>query len=154
MVRSLTLTFQYAISAANLSSVVASISLTRASDGLSVGLKGTLDNTGKVLTLTFTGSSIIGGSLADGRYTLSYAGSSLLTAGTAGQTNETLYLWRLFGDLNGTASVNAADLAAFNKTMNSRKGMSNYSVYFDCNEDGLIVNTDQTAFTQRYGTSI
>ncbi len=154
MVRSITLTFQNAISAANLSSVLASLSLTRASDGLSVGLKGTLDSSGTVLTLTFTGSSIIGGSLADGRYNLLYGSTSLLAAGTSGQTDETKYLWRLFGDLSGTACVNAADLTAFNKAMNSRKGMSNYTVYFDYNEDGIIVNSDQTAFNQRYGTSI
>ncbi len=119
-----------------------------------VGLAGKLDSTGKVLTLTFTGSSIIGGSLADGRYTLSYAGSGLLAAGTAGQTNETLYLWRLFGDLYGTSSVNAADYTAFYAAMNSRKGLSNYSAYFDYDANGIIVNTDQTAFMQRYGTSI
>ncbi len=153
MVRSITLTFSSSI-ASTLSTVLASLSLTRTSDNLSVGLRGSLDSTGKVLTLTFTGSSIIGGSLADGRYTLMYGSTTLLAAGTAGQTDETKYLWRLFGDLNGTASVNAADLTAFNKAYNSRKGMSNYSVYFDYNEDGLIVNADQTAFTQRYGTSI
>ncbi len=107
-----------------------------------------------MLTLTFTGSSIIGGSLADGRYALSYAGSILLAAGKAGQTDETKYLWRLFGDLYGTASVTAADETAFLTAMNSRKGMSNYSVYFDYNEDGLIVNSDETAFMQRYGSSI
>ncbi len=153
MVRSITLTFSSSI-ASTLSTVLANLSLTRASDNLSVGLRGSLDSTGKVLTLTFTGSSIIGGSLADGRYTLVYGGTTLLGAGTAGQTDETKYLWRLFGDLNGTASVNAADLTAFNKAYNSRKGMSNYSVYFDYNEDGVIVNADQTAFTQHYGTSI
>ena len=153
MVRSITLTFSSSI-ASTLTTVMASLSLTRTSDNLSVGLRGTLDSTGKVLTLTFTGSSIIGGSLADGRYTLMYGSTTLLAAGTAGQTDETKYLWRLFGDLNGTASVNAADLTAFNKVYNSRKGMSNYSVYFDYNEDGLIVNGDQTAFMQRYGTSI
>ncbi len=32
--------------------------------------------------------------------------------------------------------------------------MSNYSAYLDYNEDGMIVNGDETAFMQRYGTSI
>ncbi len=145
MVRSITLTFQSAISSANLKVVLASLSLKRVSDGLSVGLSGTLDGTGKVLTLTFTGSSIIGGSLPDGRYNLTYGGSTVISS-----TN----LWRLFGDLSGTASVTAADEKAFLTALNSRKGMSNYSVYFDYNEDGVIVSTDQTAFMQRYGTSI
>ncbi len=78
----------------------------------------------------------------------------MLAAGKAGQTDETKYLWRLFGDLYGTASVTAADETAFLTAMNSRKGMSSYSVYFDYNEDGLIVNSDETAFMQRYGSSI
>ncbi len=60
----------------------------------------------------------------------------------------------LFGDLNGTANVSAADETAFLAAFNSRKGMKNYSAYFDYNEDGLINVTDQTAFMQRYGTSI
>ncbi len=144
MVRSITLTFSSNI-ASTLSSVMAGLSLTRASDGLAVALKGTLDSSGTVLTLTFTGSSIIGGSLADGRYTLVFGSTTLLSSSQ---------LWRLFGDLNGTASVTAADETAFNAAMNSRKGMSNYSAYLDYNEDGLIVNSDQTAFLQRLGTSI
>ncbi len=93
MVRSITLTFNGSI-ASTLSTVMANLTLTRASDGLSVGLKGTLDSSGTVLSLTFTGSSIVGGSLADGRYNLGYGGGLLLAAGTQGQTNETLYLWR------------------------------------------------------------
>ncbi len=152
MVRSITLTFGSSITS-TLSTVMTSLSLKR-TDNLVVGLKGTLDSSGKVLTLTFTGSSIIGGSLADGRYTLTYGITTLLAAGTKGQTDETQYLWRLFGDLDGTASVTSADNAAFITAMNSRKGMSNYSAYFDYNEDGIIISSDQTAFMQRYGTSI
>ncbi len=141
MVRSITLTFSSSI-ASTLSTVLANLSLTRTSDNLLVGLTGTLDSSGTVLTLMFTGSSIIGGSLADGRYTLSYAGTTVLNS---------TQLWRLFGDLYGTATVNAADWAAFTKAMNSRKGMNNYSAYLDYNADGLIIITDQTAFMQRYG---
>ncbi len=144
MAHSLTLIFRASI-AATLTSVMASLSLTRVSDGLSVGLKGALDGTGKVLTQTFTGSGIIGGSRADGRYTLTYSGITVLSSSRP---------CRLFGDLYGTASVNAADYTAFMAAMSSRKGISNYSVYFDYNEDGIIVNADETAFMQRLGTSI
>ncbi len=63
-------------------------------------------------------------------------------------------MWRLFGDVGGTASVNAADYAAFMAADNSRAGMKNYSVYFDYNEDGLINVTDYSAFMQRLGSSI
>ena len=153
MVRSLTLTFATTITSGQITTILSQLSLTRASDGLSVGLAATLVDATH-LKVTFTGSSIIGGSLADGRYTLSYGGVTVLAAGSKGQTDETQYLWRLFGDLYGTASVNAADATAFMAAMNSRKGMSNYSVYFDYDENGIIVNTDQTAFNQRKGTLI
>ncbi len=109
MVRSITLTFSSSITS-SLSSVMAALSLTRVSDSLSVGLKGTLDSSGTVLTLTFTGSSIIGGSLADGRYTLVSGSTTVLSSAQ---------LWRLFGDLYGTASVTAADETAFLTAMNS-----------------------------------
>jgi hypothetical protein len=151
MVRSLTLTFGSDIAAA-LASVMNSLSLTR-TDGLVVGLVPTLDSTGTKLTLTFTGSSIIGGSLADGRYNLVYNGNPLLQAGTPGQTGAGI-LYRLFGDLNQDAKVTAADKTAFLHALNSRRGQSNYSAYLDYDENGLIVINDLAAFNLRYGTSI
>ena len=141
MVRSLTLTFAQTITASEIPAILAEMSLTRVSDGLSVGLAATLVNSTQLL-VTFTGSSIIGGSLADGRYTLVYGGTTVLN-GTQ--------LWRLFGDLYGTGSVTTADVTAFGLANNSRKGMGNYSAYFDYQADGLIVNTDQTAFGLRKG---
>ncbi len=158
MVRYLTLTFSSPIT--SLSTVMSELSLTR-TNGLSITLNGALSNNNTVLKLTFTGTSstangstIIGCSLPDGRYTLSFNGTTVLAPGSAGTDDETHDLWRLFGDLNGQATVTAADETAFLAAMNSRKGMSNYSVYFDYNEDGIIVNADETAFLQRYGTSI
>ena len=157
MVRSLTLTFASTITTAQIPQVLSLMSLTRASDGLVVGLAATLVNS-TTLKVTFTGSSIIGGSLADGRYTLKYGTTTVLAAGTTGQTGAG-YLWRLFGDLYGTASVTAADLTAFNKSNGTNSGRAApngnvYSAYFDYNEDGQINSSDQTAFMQRYGTSI
>ena len=88
MVRSLTLTFSSTITSGQITQILSHLSLTRASDSLSVGLAATLvDSTH--LKVTFTGSSIIGGSLADGRYTLSYFNVTVLAAGSNGQTNET-----------------------------------------------------------------
>ena len=144
MVRSVTLAFGSTITSGQIPQILAQMSLKRVSDSLSVGLAATLvDSTH--LKVTFTGSSIIGGSLADGRYNLVYNGATVLNS---------TQLWRLFGDLYGTASVNAADKTAFMAAMSSRKGMSNYSTYLDYQEDGVIVNADQTAFNQRNGTSI
>jgi hypothetical protein len=121
------------------------LSLIRASDGLTIGLKGSLDSTGTKLTLTFTGSSIIGGSLADGRYTLTYAGATVLSSAE---------LWRLYGDLCGTASVTAADLAAFQAAYGSSKGQANYIAYFDFNSNGTINTVDHNQFMSREGISV
>src|SRR5262249_7348119 len=67
MVRSLTVVFSASV-ATTLSEVMASLSLTRTGGG-TVSLTGTLDTLGTTLTLKFTGAGIVGGSLADGRYT-------------------------------------------------------------------------------------
>jgi hypothetical protein len=128
--------------------------LTRTSDNRSVEVMGKLDSTGKVLTATFSGSRITGGSLADGRDNLVYNGTNLLQAGTKGQTDETKCLWRLFGDLYGTASLTAADKTAFMAVLNSRRGQSNYCAYLDYDENGTIVNNDLAAFNLRYGSSL
>ncbi len=78
MVRSLTLTLNSSVP--SLSFVLPYLTLTR-TDGLLITLAGTLSNNNTVLTLKFTGTSstatgstIVGGSLPDGRYTLSYNG--------------------------------------------------------------------------------
>jgi hypothetical protein len=145
MVRTLTLTFREAIPPAQLPAVLASLSLTRAGDGLVVGLRGTLDGTGKVLTLTFTGPSIVGTSLADGRYALSNGGTTVLGPDR---------LFRLFGDSTGDGKVDGADVAAFQAAYRSRKGMDNYRSFFDYNSDGLIDATDYYQFLRRNGTSV
>ena len=104
----------------------------------------TLVNGNTELILKFTGSGIIGGSLADGRYTLNYEGATLLN-GTK--------LFRLFGDLYGTGSVTAADRTAmYAIPLNSRRGVGNhYNAAFDYDGDGWITVVDRTAFNQRYG---
>jgi hypothetical protein len=108
-----------------------------------------------LLTVTFTGANIFGGSLPDGRYTLTYnGGPPLLQAGSKGQHDETMYLWRLFGDLNGEATVTAADKMTFMADLGSRKGQSNYSAYLDYDSNGLINNADLTMFNLRYNTTI
>ena len=127
------------------------LSLTQAG-GPMVGLLGSLDSTGFKVVVTFTGTSIIGGSLADGRYNLIYNGGYLLSAGSKGQTDEKLYLWRLFGDLGGEATVTAADKVTMMLDLNSRRGQKNYSAYLDYDENGVIISNDLTAFMIRYNT--
>jgi hypothetical protein len=147
MVTSITLTFSSPLSTTQEAAVLKALQLTQNGTGLVIGLQGALDPTGTQLTLTFTGSGLVGGSLADGRYTLTMTGvSQPLLEGTK--------LFRLFGDVNGDGKVDDTDLAAFQKAYRARKGMANYAPYFDYNADGSIDSTAYYQFLRRYGTSL
>jgi hypothetical protein len=109
-----------------------------------------------VATLTFAGSGIVGGSLADGRYTLT-THSGLVTdhqLGAALDGDRVDPFFRLFGDSNGDGKVDGTDLAAFQAAYRSRQGMANYQWYFDYNGDGSIDSTDYYQFLRRYGTAV
>jgi hypothetical protein len=97
-----------------------------------------------VATITFTGPGLVGGSLADGRYTLTAGGTAVAVPN----------FFRLFGDGNGDGKVDAADQAAFLAAYRSRKGMAAYRSYFDYNGDGLIDSSDYYQFQRRYGTAV
>jgi hypothetical protein len=148
MVRSITLAVSPAITTTTqMNQLVGQLSLSRVG-GLSgtLTLNGSLAGGGTQVVLTFSGSSIIGGSLPDGRYTLS--GTPLATP---------LQLWRLYGDLYGNGSVTSADVAAFNTAYGlngTRKGMPTYNVYLDYYANGLINLTDKQQFQLRVGLSV
>jgi hypothetical protein len=97
-----------------------------------------------VATLTFAGSGVLGGSLADGRYQLLYQGSPVPVAN----------FFRLFGDVNGDGQVDDTDRPAFLAAYRSRKGMANYRWYFDVNADGAIDSVDYFQFQRRYKTRL
>jgi hypothetical protein len=142
MVRSLTVTFDRAgIVPAGLFEV------DRLGGGGKVGLKvtSTVVNGVTVATLTFTGPGVVGGSLADGRYTLTAGGIAVTVPN----------FFRLFGDINGDAKVDATDLKAFLAAYRSKKGYTaNYNAYFDYNADGLVDGRDYYEILARYGTAV
>jgi hypothetical protein len=144
MVTSITLTFSSGLPAADIPAVLRGLSLIQLGQITPVGLKGALLSSTQ-LVVTFTGGWVSAGSLTDGRYTFSYAGSTLLN-GTQ--------LYRLYGDVNGDGKVDATDLAAFQKAYRSRTGMANYCWYFDVNGDGSIDATDYAQFLHRYGAHL
>jgi hypothetical protein len=139
MVRSVTLRFNRALSAQDVQAVLGQLSLSRQAGlgGLTLSLTGTLDASGTALTLHFAGTSVAGGSLEDGRYTLRYGGSVVL---------DPSHLFRLFGDVNGDGQVDASDQSAFLAAYRSRNGMANYHSYFDYNGDGMVDSTDYYQF--------
>src|SRR5262249_14975117 len=110
-----------------------------------------------VAVVTFTGPDVVGGSLADGRYTLTVHRNAVYSrdgANTTMLSDRALSFFRLFGDVNGDGKVDDADRAAFLTAYPSRRGMSNYRDYFDFNGDGLIDAVDYDQFLRRFGTSI
>jgi hypothetical protein len=111
-------------------------------------------------TLTFSGAGIIGGSLADGQYTLTVHGGlvhddfgqALDGAGTGvagGDRVDTFF--RLFGDADGDGVVDAHDRALFRSAFRTRVGEAGYLWYFDYDGDGVIDGRDNGQFNRRFG---
>src|SRR6516165_3033636 len=111
-------------------------------------------------TLTFSGAGIIGGSLADGHYTLTIHGGlvrdgfgqALDGAGTgvAGSDRVDTF-FRLFGDADGDGVVDAHDRALFRSAFRTRVGEAGYLWYFDYDGDGEIDGRDNGQFNRRFG---
>jgi hypothetical protein len=134
--------------------------LTR-SDGQSIAVTvaAAVVNGQTVATLSFTGTGTEYGSLADGRYTLTVNGGQVTDVlgrsldgdadGTAGG-NDVLSFFRLYGDADGNATVDLADLSAFRSAFNTSSGQSGYLSYLDANNDGTIDLSDLSEFRNRF----
>jgi hypothetical protein len=107
-----------------------------------------------------------GGSLNDGRYTLtalavavSASGVSLDGNGDGIAGDDFVFadawqvggLFRLFGDFNGDRTVNITDLTAFRNAFGATTADGNYQPLLDFNGDGVINLTDLTQFRNRFG---
>lgn len=109
---------------------------------------------GKTWVLTFAGTGVIGGSLADGIYDLSIDrtkvrdvfGQQLSPAGASKLT-----FHRLFGDQNGDGGVDSIDALRFKQAEGSEEGGTAYKWWFDFNADGGIDSIDALRFKQREG---
>jgi hypothetical protein len=126
--------------------------------GLSVAAS--VVNGSSIAVLTFTGSDIIGGSLADGSYSLTVRADQVHDGvgreldgdgdGSAGG-NRVDGLFRLFGDTDGDRDVDLHDLGQFLSTVGRRVGDSGYLAYLDYNGDGLVGVVDLVEFARRLG---
>lgn len=133
------------------------------SDTSPVDLFAAVDDSGAttVVTLTFTGGSVNGASLADGRYNLKVSGSQVnggnFDGGSGLMSDYQLTgdpamapkLYRLFGDADGDNNVSSADFAAFRSVF----GTMTASI-FDANGDGNITSEDFSEFRKRFGTGV
>jgi hypothetical protein len=114
-------------------------------------------------TLTFVGAGILGGSLADGRYTLTIHGGlvhdgfgqALDGAGTGvAGSDGTDAFFRLFGDSAGDGDVDMLDLGRFLSTLGRRRGDAHFLGYLDFDGDGRVGPLDLFAFAGRLGTHL
>ena len=112
-----------------------------------------------VATLTFSGSDFIGGSLADGRYTLTTLSTITDAAGNqldgdrdgSGGDNATDEFFRFFGDFDGDGDVDRRDFSAFRQTFNLNSSSSSYNAAFDFDGDGDVDRRDFSAFRVNFG---
>lgn len=115
-----------------------------------------------IAVLTFTGSDIIGGSLADGSYSLTVRADQVHDGvgreldgdgdGSAGG-NRVDSVSRLFGDSDGDGDVDWLDRELFRSAFKKRAGEAGYLWYFDFDGDGDVDSFDNGQFNRRFGKS-
>jgi hypothetical protein len=115
---------------------------------------------GKTWTVSFVGGNpfvqlnaggAFTGSLADGVYTLSVDASKITAGGVPMATNASLTFHRLFGDINGSKTVNNADFGAFRNTFSRSAGQAGFDASFDLDGNGTVSNLDFAQFRNRFG---
>src|SRR5262245_30487369 len=111
-----------------------------------------------VAVLSFAGPEFVGGSLADGSYTLTVRADRVHDRlgreldgdadGSAGGNGSATF-HRLFGDADGDGSLSAQDRAAFRAAFKSHAGDPGYLWYFDFDGDGDVDGRDNGQFNRR-----
>ena len=116
-----------------------------------------------VAVLTFAGPDILGGSLADGNYTLTIRADRIHDAlgwsldgdgdGTPGGDRVDAF-FRLYGDSDGDRDVDELDQALFDSAFGTSAGDPGFREYFDYNGDGMVDCLDRDQFLLRLGTAL
>jgi RHS repeat-associated protein len=109
---------------------------------------------GVTWVVTFSGASVVNGSIADGVYdlTLNHAAvSDAAGQGLAADRTDTFF--RVYGDTNGDGTVNNADTFQLRKTFGLSAGQTGYLAYLDATGDGTVNNADVFQFRRRFGTT-
>src|SRR5262249_30647660 len=112
-----------------------------------------------VAVLTFAGRGFVGGSLADGSYTLTVRADHVHDRwgreldgdgdGTSGGDRVDGF-FRLFGDSDGDHDVDGVDRDLFRSAFKSSLGDASYLWYFDFDGDGDVDGSDNGEFTRRF----
>ena len=137
----------------------------QSTDGVSVSLSisASIVDGQTIAVLTFIGSDIIGGSLADGNYVLTIRGDHIRDevgrevdgdgdGNSGGDRGDSLF--RLFGDSDGDRDVDMDDRGRFVTSLGREAGDEGYLWYFDFNSDGRVIGIDATSFVHRLGSQL
>jgi hypothetical protein len=112
-----------------------------------------------VAVLTFAGPEFVGGSLADGSYTLTVLadrvhdrwGRDLDGDGDGSAGGDKLdSFFRLFGDSDGDGRVDERDRELFLSVFKTKAGDAGYLWYFDFDGDGDVDGRDNGQFNRRF----
>jgi hypothetical protein len=134
----------------------------RRQDGSLIGaqLSISLRNGKTVAVLSFSGSEFVGGSLADGNYTLTVRADRVHDRwgreldgdgdGSAGGDHVDSF-FRLFGDRDGDGDVDGQDRELFRSAFGKHAGEAGYLWYFDFDGDGDVDGRDNGQFSRRFG---
>jgi hypothetical protein len=133
-------------------------------DGSAVGLNvvASVVDGRTIAVLTFTGTDVIGGSLADGSYTLTIRGDHIRDEvgreldgdgnGNGGGDRVDAF-FRLFGDSDGDGEVDRQDRDRFRAAFGTTAANASYLWYFDLDGDGAVDGLDNGQFNRRFGQS-
>jgi hypothetical protein len=113
-----------------------------------------------VAVLTFVGPEFVGGSLADGSYSLTVLADRVHDRwgreldgdgdGLSGGDRVDAF-FRLFGDSDGDGDVDQLDRNRFRSAFLKRAGEAGYLWYFDFDGDGDVDDPDNGQFNRRFG---
>src|SRR5215472_368777 len=113
-----------------------------------------------VAVLTFAGAEFVGGSLADGSYTLTVLadhahdrwGRELDGDGDGSAGGDRVDgFFRLFGDSDGDRDVDWLDRDLFRSAFGKHASEAGYLWYFDFDGDGDVDGLDNGEFNRRFG---
>jgi hypothetical protein len=107
--------------------------------------------------VTFSGSSVIGNSIANGEYqiVLNASAVSAVSGGGTLANSDTESFYRLYGDTlgNGHQKVASADTNTFLGTFNAKSTQAAFLAYLDFEDQGKIGSLDTNAFLGDFNTA-
>jgi hypothetical protein len=105
-----------------------------------------------IAIVTFTGTDVIGGSLADGNYTLVIRGDHIRDEfGREVDGDRVDAFFRLFGDSEGDGDADWLDRDLFQSAFGCGIGDAGYLWYLDFDGDGDVDGYDNGLFNRRFG---